>query len=74
MFQYLSLNFLLIDSIIKIYMFDGGSTSGQGLICDQSFIAHINYIFFIYFFIYNQIPPQSEENNMLHKNIDKIQE
>ena len=47
----------------------------QGLICDQSFIAHINYIFYFFIFlIYNQIPPQSEENNMLHKNIDKIQE
>ena len=33
------------------------------------------YIFylFVYFFIYNQIPPQSEENSILHKNsIDKI--
>ena len=34
----------------------------------------ITYFFYLFFFIYNQIPPQSEENNMLHKNIDKIQE
>ena len=33
----------------------------------------IKLLFFIYLFIYNQIPPQSEENNILHKNsIDKI--
>ena len=32
------------------------------------------YLFILYInFIYNQIPPQSEENDMLHqKNIDKI--
>ena len=30
-------------------------------------------IMFIFLFIYNQIPPQSEENSILHKNsIDKI--
>ena len=35
-------------------------------------LCYNNFILFIYF-IYNQIPPQSEENNMQHKkNIDKI--
>ena len=33
----------------------------------------ITVYLFIYLFIYNQIPPQSEENSILHKNsIDKI--
>ena len=41
------------------------------MLCNTHF--NINYvILFIYFyfiyFIYNHIPPQSEEKNMLHKN------
>ena len=28
---------------------------------------HSHKFFIFYFFIYNQIPPQSEENNILHK-------
>ena len=41
--------------------------------CDLKLYCCSDKRLFIYLFIYKQIPPQSEENNILHKNsISKI--
>ena len=51
--------------------FDASSMHYTNIIL--SLQLHNRFIYLFIYFIYNQIPPQSEENSILHKNsIDKI--
>ena len=45
---------------------------GADIVVESLIVIVIEDLFIYYLLIYNHIPSQIEENNMLHKNIDKI--